>query len=64
MCEYCEEVDFDTADPRDRDLLLCKKQIGQNIYVNGHEMIVVELHIGYYLIKNMFKINNCPMCGI
>lgn len=63
MCSYCEEVDFETADPRDRDLLLNKKFICQNVCINGNEMIVIEPHLGYYVIKDRTKINNCPMCG-
>lgn len=60
MCKICEQT-IDIS--KNRDDLMSKKYLGDNIFINGDKMIVVEYNIGYYLIKQNIKINFCPECG-
>lgn len=62
-CEYCEKVLFETDNPKDRQKLLHKKSLAQSFYINGNEFISVEYYYGYFLVKDRFKINYCPVCG-
>lgn len=63
MCEYCKDVEWQTDDPRDRDLLLGKTFIGGNFAIDKGSILSFEYNIGYFLVKSRNKINYCPMCG-
>ncbi|MEG2684453.1 MAG: hypothetical protein RR929_00175 [Erysipelotrichaceae bacterium] len=63
MCEYCTKVKFETDDPRDRNKLLSKQQLSRGLYINGCELLTLELHLGYFSIISRGVVNYCPMCG-
>lgn len=67
-CNYCTDIDFETDYPMDRDKLILEGESVSTrgpygLFVNNGELLLLEYHQGFYIVKQREDINFCPMCG-